>query len=116
MARTHCGEKNEDGSRMKRFQKPIYNLYDLSLIERIDIIRKKPQIRETRKKFISVAMRERVDRLRAQYLDVWANGIKRQKYPDPQEPKQEDIKTEERVEAPTQLEEQPIETLSTNNS
>lgn len=55
--------------------KPVYNKYDLSLIERIDFIRRKPEINETRQRFISTAMRERAERLERQYLDVWANGI-----------------------------------------
>lgn len=51
--------------------------YDISLVERIDLIRRKPEIKETRQKFISTAMRERAERLERQYLDVWANGIPR---------------------------------------
>lgn len=57
--------------------KPVYNRYDLSLVERIDFIRRKPELKESRKKFITTAMRERAERLERQYLDVWANGIPR---------------------------------------
>lgn len=58
-------------------ERPIYAKYDLSLVERINFIRRKPEIKETLTEFVNTAARERAARLEAQYLDVWANGIKR---------------------------------------
>jgi len=59
-------------------ERPVYAKYDLSLVERINCIRRKPQVKETLTQFVNTAARERAARLEAQYLDVWANGIKRE--------------------------------------
>jgi len=54
-----------------------------SLVEQIDFVRRKPQVAQTRTKFISDAAKEKVEQLNKKYLEVWANGLPRSEVKEP---------------------------------